>query len=121
MYITYDLWQETRGEGRALYPKVRRVYIAGEVKNWQVGTFKKRTGKEVYGVKVDYMRSRQGYSRKGYTATRGSTRYQVAPTKVAAGKSRFSQIVELPRDAQNVAFHTDHLPQKYRDALQDVR
>src|SRR5262245_12142665 len=94
MYVTYDLCQETRGDGRALYPKVKRVYIAGNVKNWQVGTFKKRTGKEVYGVKIDYEQSREGYSRKGYTAHRGDTEYRVAPTKVSRGKSGFSQIVE---------------------------
>lgn len=31
MYLTYDLEQKTRGGGSALYPKVKRVYIAGEV------------------------------------------------------------------------------------------
>src|SRR5215468_11002427 len=77
MYVTYDLWQETRGEGRALYPKVKRVYVAGDVKNWQVGTFKKRSGKEVYGVKIDYEQNREGYSRKGFTAHRGGTEYAV--------------------------------------------
>jgi len=121
MYVTYDRWQETRGNGRALYPKVKRVYIAGDVKNWQVGTFKKRSGKEVYGVKIDYEQSREGYSRRGYTATRGNTPYQVAPTKIGGGKSSFSQVVELPEDAQNVTFHVDKLPQKYQEALQDVR
>jgi hypothetical protein len=121
MYVTYDLWQETRGENRALYPKVKRVYIAGQVKNWQVGTFKKRTGKEVYGVKVDYEQSREGYERKGYAATRGDTHYKVAPVKVGKGKSSFSQIVEVPEDAQNVKFYTGNLPKKYQDALQNVR
>jgi len=121
MYVTYDLWQETRGNNRALYPKVKRVYIAGEVKNWQVGDFKKRTGKEVHGVKIDYEQSRSGYSRKGYTATRGDTQYQVLPTKIGSGKSSFSQIVEVPDEAQNVTFHDKNLPPKYQDALQDVR
>jgi hypothetical protein len=121
MYVTYDLWQETRGDNRAVYPKVKRVYIAGEVTNWRTGTFKKRTGKEVYGVKIDYEQSRQGYSRKGYTAKRGDTEYQVAPAKVDGGKSHFSQIVEVPKDAKNVAFHTGTLPQKYGAALQKVR
>jgi hypothetical protein len=36
MYVTYDLQQKTRGGGQALYPKVKRVYIAGEVKDWKV-------------------------------------------------------------------------------------
>jgi len=121
MYVTYDLWQETRGANRALYPKVKRVYIAGEVKRWQAGTFQKRTGKQVHGVKIDYEQSRAGYSRKGYTAKRGNTEYNVAPAKIEGGKSSFSQIVEVPEDAQNVVFHSATLPKKYQDALQDVR
>src|SRR5207302_7403276 len=71
MYVTYDLSQETRGGGHALYPKVQRVYIAGQVKDWHTGTFARRTGKEVHGIKIDYEQSRAGYQRKGYTATRG--------------------------------------------------
>ena len=31
MYVTYDLEQKTRGGDMAIYPKVRRVYIAGDV------------------------------------------------------------------------------------------
>ncbi len=121
MYITYDLWQETRGDNRALYPKVTRVYIAGDVQNWQVGDFRKRTGKQVHGVKIDYEQSRGGYARKGYTAKRGDTEYQVQATLIPAGKSHFSKIVEVPHDAQNVAFHQHNLPPKYQEALQDIR
>src|SRR5262245_17313011 len=72
MYVTYDLWQETRGGNKALYPKVKRVYVAGKVTNWQKGTFAKRTGRKVYGVKIDYEQSREAYTREGYTAKRGS-------------------------------------------------
>jgi hypothetical protein len=121
MYVTYDLWQQTRGENRALYPKVKRVYIAGEVKGWQQGTFQKRTGMIVRGVKIDYEQSRAGYSRKGYTAHRGNTAYKVAPAKIESSTTSFSQIVEVPEDAQNVAFHAGDLPKKYQDALQSVR
>lgn len=121
MYITYDLWQQTRGENRALYPKVKRVYVAGDVKNWQVGKFEKRTGRKVYGVKIDYEQSRNAYARRGYTATRGSTHYQVAPAKVGKSKTHFSKIVEVPEDAENVKFHKGTLPRKYQEALQDVR
>src|SRR5207248_1803087 len=42
MYVTYDLSQPTRGGRRAMYPKVHRVYIAGQVKDWHVGNFAKR-------------------------------------------------------------------------------
>ncbi len=51
LYLTYDLEQKTRGGGSALYPKVKRVYIAGEVTGWEAGVFQKRSGREVYGVK----------------------------------------------------------------------
>src|SRR5579859_1436384 len=121
MYVTYDLWQETRGDNRALYPKVKRVYVAGDVTNWQVGTFKKRSGKDVYGVKIDYEQSREAYTRKGYKANRGDTKYEVSAAKVVGGKSHFSKIVEVPQEAEHIAFHSDNLPEKYQDALQAVR
>jgi hypothetical protein len=70
LYVTYDLWQATRGDSQALYPKVKRVYIAGHVKEWHVGTFAKRTGKKVHGVKIEYEQSRAEYTRQGYTATK---------------------------------------------------
>ena len=121
MYLTYDLPHKTRGNGQALYPHVKRVYIPGEVKNWQIGTFEKRSGKKVYGVKIEYEKSREGYVRKGYTATRGTTKYQVPPARVEGSKVTFSKIVEIPEDAQNVQLHTGELPQRYQAALQDVR
>ena len=121
MYITYDLWQATRGETQALYPKVKRVYIAGDVTAWQVGTFAKRTGKQVHGVKIDYEQSREGYTRQGYTATRGDAHYHVPPTQVKQATGRFSKIVEVPEAAQNVQFQAGKLPEKYRHALQNVR
>ena len=71
MHLTYDLPQQTRGGGQAWYPKVHRVYIAGQVKGWQVGTFQKRTGKEVHGIKIDYEQTRMGHQRHGDTASRG--------------------------------------------------
>lgn len=121
MYVTYDLWQATRGDRPALYPKVKRVYIAGHVTDWHVGTFVKRTGKKVYGVKIEYEQSRAGYTRQGYTATRGVTRYHVPPAQVRKSTARFSQIVEVPQTARNVQFHTLGLSETYRQALQEVR
>jgi len=120
-YVTYDLWQATRGENQALYPRVKRVYIAGHVKDWHVGTFAKRTGEKVRGGKIEYEQSRAGYTRQGYTATRGATRYHVPPTQVRKSTAHFLQIVEVPEAAHNVQFHMGELPQKYRHALQDVR
>src|SRR5947207_9164013 len=79
MYVPYDLPQRTRGAGEALYPKVKRVYVAGDVKDWKLGTFAKRTGKKVRGVKIDYEQTRAGYDRRAYTAQRGGASYQVQP------------------------------------------
>jgi hypothetical protein len=121
IYVTYDLWQTTQGESQALYPKVKRVYIAGSVKGWHVGRFAKRTGKKVRGIKIDYEQRRAGYTRQGYTATRGDTQYRVPPTSVKESKTHFAKIVEVPDAARNVQFHMGDLPQKYRHALQNVR
>jgi hypothetical protein len=120
-YITYDLWQATRGERQALYPKVKRVYIAGNITDWRVGEFEKRSGKKVHGVKIAYEQRRAGYTRQEYTATRGTTRYRVSPAYVGESTARFAKIVEVPKEAQNVQFHTGRLPEKYHGALQDVR
>jgi hypothetical protein len=123
MYITYDLEQRTRGGGTATYPKVKRVYIAGDVKDWKLGRFRKKSGREVYGVRIEYEQSRQGYRREGYEATRDGTEYEVAPAKVPATSQRFTQVVEVPEQSRNVHFHADaaKLPEKYRHALQNVR
>lgn len=121
MYVTYDLEQKTRGNGASMYPKVKRVYIAGSVKNWEVGDFQKRSGRKAHGVKIQYQQTRIGYERKGYAAERASTEYEVRPTHVGRTTQQFSQIVEVPEDAQNIQFHTDGLPARYRTALQNIR
>jgi hypothetical protein len=121
MYVTYDLPQHTRGGGEAVYPKVKRVYVAGDVRGWEVGTFTKRTGKKVRGVKIDYDQSRQGYERHGYTARRGGASYRVGPAKVGATTSHFSKVVEVPEGARNIRFHKGELPEEYRTARQAIR
>src|SRR5205823_2075037 len=121
MYVTYDLEQETRGGGKALYPKVKRVYIAGDVKHWEIGDFNKRTGRAAHGVKIDYEQTRTGYDRDGYTAERGETEYEVRSAHVGRARQTFSQVVEVPESAQNVQFHEKDLPDRYRSALQNIR
>lgn len=123
MYVTYDLEQETRGDSSALYPKVKRVYIAGDVKDWEVGKVEKRSGRKVHGVAIEYEQTREGYHRQGYTATRGDTTYEVEPTDVEGTSQTFRRVVEIPEDAQNVHFYAtdEKLPEKYQSALQDVR
>jgi hypothetical protein len=123
MYVTYERDQRTRGGGTATYPKVKRVYIAGDVKDWTVGRVRKKSGREVFGVRIAYEQSRVGYHREGFTAERGQTRYEVSPTRVEPASQRFFQVVELPDEARNVEFYTaaHDLPERYHHALQNVR
>jgi hypothetical protein len=111
-FITYELEQKTRGGGTAKIPKVKRVYVAGEVEDFSVGTFEKKSGKEVYGAKIEMKRSREGY-----TAERSDTgtEYEVPETE-----QEITKIVELPEEAQNVSFYEskDDLPERYESALQ---
>jgi hypothetical protein len=123
MYVTYDIDQRTRGGGSAEYPKVRRVYIVGDVKGWLTGTVKKKTGREVHGVRIEYEQTRKRHRRHGYEAERGGTAYEVGPASVPATAQRFAQVVEVPARARNVHFYKsqDDLPERYRHALQAVR
>lgn len=123
MYVTYDLEQQTRGGGSATYPKIKRVYIAGDVKDWRAGAVQKRTGRQVHGVRIEYEQDRKHHHRQGYTASRGQTSYAVGPARVPATSQRFTQIVEVPKDARNLHFYTDiaDVPEPYRHALQHVR
>jgi hypothetical protein len=123
MYVAYDLKQQTRGDDTAMYPKVKRVYIAGEVKDWKTGNVMKRSGRTVPGVEIKYEQTRAGYRRKGYTAERNGTKYKVKPTTVEGSSQEFRKVVEIPKGAQNVQFYKqqEKLPKKYQSALQDVR
>ncbi len=123
MYVTYDEKQKTRSGRERLYPKVKRVYIAGNVKDWKVGTVRKRTGRKVHGVEIEYEQSRKGFQRGGFSAARGRTRYDVKPASVGHTSQTFRQVVEIPPDAQNVHFYksASQLPARYQSAVQDVR
>ena len=123
MYITYDLEQRTRSGGHASYPKVDRVYISGIVKDWRVGMFKKKSGRSVYGVQVEYERDRGGYDRKGFTARRGKSTCPVSPAPVKAASLRITKIIEVPDRAKNVSFYSEaeKLPERYLAALPEVR
>src|SRR5215831_2554897 len=79
MYVTYDLEQRTRGAKTAVYPKVKRVHIAGEV-----GDFQKKTGRQVHGLRLEHDQHRRGYRRTGFDAQRGRTIYRVEPASVSS-------------------------------------
>ncbi len=123
MYITYDLKQKTRSGDEKLYPKVKRVYVAGDVKDWKIGNMKKRSGKTVHGVSIEYEQNRKGFQRRGFTAKRDGTHYNVKPSHVGSTAQKFRKVMEIPRDAKNIHFYstTGKMPSKYRSALQDVR
>jgi hypothetical protein len=123
MYVTYDEKQKTRSGEEKLYPKVKRVYIAGKVKNWKVGNVRKRTGRQVHGVAIDYEQSRKGFQRRGFTAKRDRTEYNAKPSLVGRASQGFRKVVEIPPDAQNVHFYQNarKLPARYQSAVQDVR
>jgi hypothetical protein len=123
MYVTYDLRQATRGDSSVLYPKVRRVYIAGDVEDWEVGIIRMRSGRSVYGMVIEYRQSRKSYRRKGYTARRGKTSYWVLPVSVKRSSQTYKKVVEIPKGARNIHFYTTakRLPERYQTALQDVR
>ena len=123
MYITYDKKQETRGGNEKLYPRVKRVYIAGDVKSWKVGNFQKRTGRKVHGVAIEYEQSRRGFQRSGFTAKRDRTSYSAKPASVGSATQEFRKVVEVPADAQNIHFYPNahRLPARYQSAVQSVR
>lgn len=121
MYVTYDIQRGSRSGSSTTVPKVKRIYIAGRVKNWHVGNYAKRTGRKVHGVKIEYAQTRGSYQRTPYTAKRGKTSYKVSPAKVSASKSKFTTIVEVPKDAHNVHFYSGKLPRRYQTTLQRVR
>ena len=100
MYVTYDLHQKTRGAQSALYHKVRRVYIAGDVTNWRTGQVRKRTGREVHALRLEYEQNRRSYRRRGYSAQRGKTKYLVEPgpsLRPLSGSSRWLRFRLTPK------------------------
>lgn len=121
-YLTYDLEQRTAGDAETQFPHVKRVYLSGELRDWTVGDFKTRTGRQAHGVRIRYAQTRRGYRRRGFAATRGGKVYQTDAASVQPASQQFTRIVELPERAQNVRLHPPGgLPPRYRSALQDVR
>ena len=122
MYVTYDLKRSTRS-GSTVMPKIKRIYIAREVKHWQTGEVKKRSGRQVHGLVIEYEQNRRGYQRKPYSAQRGDAHSQVKPARVGGTFQKFTQVVEIPETAEKIHFYKDaaKLPAKYKSALQNIR
>jgi hypothetical protein len=83
----------------ALYHKVKRVYIAGDVRDWRTGLVRKKTGREVHGLRVEYEQTRRGYRQRGYAARWGETKYlwhQGPSLRLLSGLSRWSRFRRAP-------------------------
>jgi hypothetical protein len=112
MYITYDLAQRTRGGGSAVFPKVKRVYIPGDVVEWGVGRFRKRSGRMVHGVRITY-RLRDGAPPDEPRKTPGGTSKTTGGDTSTAAR-RFTQVIDLPDAARNVQLHEAQRPGRAR-------
>jgi hypothetical protein len=119
MYVSYDLPQRTRGGGTAIYPKVKRVYIPGDVVEWAVGRFRKRSGREVHGVRITY-RVRGDRSRDDLSAKQGRATNVVRPASLRPMGRRYTQVIGLPEEARNVQLHEAQDPHARR-AMQSAR
>ncbi len=123
MYVTYDIRRKTRSGSQTYFPKVKRVYISGDIKNVKTGEVQTRTGRDVHGVMIRYEQNRSAANRRSFTAQRGNTTYDVKAAHMHGSRQAFTKVVEVPEDARSVHFYRDsqHLPAKYKSALQDVR
>jgi hypothetical protein len=123
MFVTYDLPQMTRSGRSAMVPKVKRVYIAGDVNDVSTGSMLKRSGRRVRGVRIGYCQTREGYSRREFVAHREGRAHPVSAALVKPAKQKFTEVVEVPEKARNVHFYRSRelLPERYAHALQRVR
>ncbi len=117
MFITYDLEQRTRNGNTAIYPKIKRVYIAGNIKDWKVGRMHKKSGREVRGISITYEQTRKGYDHKNFEFKCDNIKYEIPTSIVSITYQEFTQIVEVPDNAKNMRFFADvsELPNKYKN------
>ena len=123
MFVVYDLKQRTRSGASALYPKVKRVHIAGDVEKVTNGLTRKRSGRKVRGVRIEYLHTRKGYRREPFMEYWNIEPHLVEPRAVRPAQQRLTRVVELPERARNVRLYPSRelLPEKYAHALQRVR
>jgi hypothetical protein len=107
MYVSYDLPQRTRGGGTAIFPKVKRVYIPGEIQEWAVGNFRKRSGRHVFGVKVTYRVPAEPTIEESQTDSRPDAG---RVSRIHPTYRRFTQVIGLPEAARNVQLHEAQAP-----------
>ncbi len=99
-FVTYELGLDD-DEG---CPQVIRVYLSGELRRWEIGTFTSRSGAPVHGVKIEYERTHDSY------------RLRQERGEFATDARCFAKIIELPPGATQVRLRAA-LPDRYRHAL----
>ena len=118
LYITFDV-KESAGDLVALFPKVKKVHITGEVKGWMVGIFRRVYGKrrrKFMGVKIEFDQIRKRYlQNSGYSTTSlPSNEALNQPRKISETRSTVSTIIEVPANAENIQFRIGTLPERYQ-------
>lgn len=104
MFVTYELGSELSEDGSC--PQVTRVYLSGDLCGWEIGTFKTRSGADVYGVKIEYQQTHETYRARDIEREYES----------AAHSRRYTKIIEIPVGATTIDLRAE-LPDRYRHAL----
>ena len=84
-YIYYESLDRVRGGKVKWKPHVKRVYVSGELVDWEVGTFTNRYGRRVHGLKIVYENPR-----RAFVAEREGKRYKVRKAMVEVTKILWS-------------------------------
>lgn len=109
MFVTYELELGPDAGEDGSCPQVTRVYLSGDLCSWEIGTFKTRSGAEVYGVKIEYQQTHETYRARDL-----DTEYESA-----ADTRRYTKIIEVPRAATTIELRAE-LPDRYRQALHQL-
>jgi hypothetical protein len=107
LFVTYEIdGLDGHSSDEDSYPQVTRVYLSGDLCDWEIGTFRTRSGAEVFGVKIEYQQTHERY--------RVRDAHEVYED--AANGRRYTKIIEIPAQATNIELRSE-LPDRYRHAL----
>jgi len=109
MFVTYEIDAVQLGadcDDDDCCAQVTRVYLPGDLCDWEIGVFKTRSGADVFGVKIEYQQTHEC----------SRVRDQDTEYECAADTLRYTKIIELPRSATAIELRAE-LPDRYRQAL----
>lgn len=94
LFVTFEQHEpKLQGKGHSWHAKIKPCWIKGELKNWKSGTFMNRSGRRIFGLKVEYQ------------PNHGST-------------STMKRIIELPRQSRGIKLRTRKtIPVKFQSLL----